>query len=230
MFRLENNVPEIYVQESRDFQLFCRLYDSVFGGVKFSIDSLQHATLTSQCNDALLDLLRLKVGLFKDLNVSNSELRIILDAFPHIMRYKGSERALKYILNVYQRLIKDNTSSYIYSIINETSDENKEDSYTIYVRFSKEQKYDALLKELIQLILPAGYNLVYEIAQISNPSHALILENNVEIYKVNQSLVLDDYIAPDEFINNDEDANDLTSNVGLTSLSTNNLNDEGDQE
>ena len=47
MFRLQNNVPEVYVDKSRDFQLFCRLYDSCFGGVKFSIDSMSRLTNAS---------------------------------------------------------------------------------------------------------------------------------------------------------------------------------------
>ena len=40
MLRLENNTPSIYCQKSRDFQLFCRLYDVVNNGVKFDIDSI----------------------------------------------------------------------------------------------------------------------------------------------------------------------------------------------
>lgn len=215
MFRLENNVPEIYVQESRDFQLFCRLYDSAFGGVKYSIDSLQKATSTLQCNDNLLDLIRLKIGLFKDLNISNDELRIILDAFPTIMRYKGSERALKYILNVYQRLIKDNTSSYIYTIVNKSDHQD----YTIYLRFSQEQKYDSLLKELIGLILPTGYTLIYEIAKISNPVESIIVQDTVEIYPIQESFVMDDYISENEINDNMYDADQLSSAVGVTPLS-----------
>lgn len=214
MFRLENNVPEIYVQESRDFQLFCRLYDSAFGGVKYSIDSLQKATSTLQCNDNLLDLIRLKIGLFKDLNISNDELRIILDAFPTIMRYKGSERALKYILNVYQRLIKDNTS-YIYTIVNKSDHQD----YTIYLRFSQEQKYDSLLKELIGLILPTGYTLIYEIAKISNPVESIIVQDTVEIYPIQESFVMDDYISENEINDNMYDADQLSSAVGVTPLS-----------
>ena len=35
MFRVENNVPDVYVQESRDFQLFCKLYDLAFQGSRF---------------------------------------------------------------------------------------------------------------------------------------------------------------------------------------------------
>ena len=51
VFRIEKNVPEIYVRESRDFQLFCRLYDCVFDGVKFDIDSMLNVLDTHSCNN-----------------------------------------------------------------------------------------------------------------------------------------------------------------------------------
>ena len=54
MFRTQNNVPEIYVNGSRDFQLLCRLKDAMFGGVKYNIDSLKHTSNTMEMNNILL--------------------------------------------------------------------------------------------------------------------------------------------------------------------------------
>ena len=42
-------MPQIYINESRDFQLISRLYDVLFSGVKYDIDSMVNildATLT----------------------------------------------------------------------------------------------------------------------------------------------------------------------------------------
>lgn len=49
--RLQNNVPEVYVKESRDFQLLCRLYDCILNGVKFDIDSMLNITDSKSCSN-----------------------------------------------------------------------------------------------------------------------------------------------------------------------------------
>ena len=43
MFRIQDNVPEVYVEESRDFQLFSRIYDFAFQSCKLRVDSLQYS-------------------------------------------------------------------------------------------------------------------------------------------------------------------------------------------
>ena len=110
MLRLENNTPSIYCQKSRDFQLFCRLYDIAFNSTKFSIDSLQRASSTKECDAVLLELLKTKLGLFTHKESSDDELRQVLQAFPTIVRYKGSERAINLILALYSRIT--NTSDF----------------------------------------------------------------------------------------------------------------------
>ena len=84
MFLVENNVPDVYVQESRDFQLFSRLYDLVFQSSRFSIDSIPYASDTMHCNDALLPLIATKVGFFTDVNLTNYSHRKVLSAFYYI--------------------------------------------------------------------------------------------------------------------------------------------------
>ena len=38
--RLTENVPDIYVKESRDFQLLCRLYDMTHQDIRYHIDTM----------------------------------------------------------------------------------------------------------------------------------------------------------------------------------------------
>lgn len=208
MFRLQDNVPEIYVEESRDFQLFCRLYDSVFGGVKFSIDSLQRASCTKECHNSLLELLKTKVGLFSSLSLSDEELRTVLEAFPLIMRYKGSERAIKYIINLFYRITKDPFTSYSYHIINEDP-QFPNDTYTIQLRFGSEQRYNELLMELLRLVLPTGYNVSYEVIEVNNFETKLDLKDTLKVYPLGESNIL----ASPEDLGLQED---LTSNVALS--------------
>ncbi len=60
LIRLQNMVPEVYPNNSRDFQLFCRLYDCVFNGNKFDIDSILDICDTEYIDSKLLRLLQSK--------------------------------------------------------------------------------------------------------------------------------------------------------------------------
>ena len=54
LFRTQENVPEIYVNKSRDFQILCRLKDVSFNSTKYLIDSLRHTPNTIEINETLL--------------------------------------------------------------------------------------------------------------------------------------------------------------------------------
>lgn len=181
MFRLQNNVPEIYVQASRDFQLFCRLYDAVQGGVKFSIDSLQDATSTKNCNASLLELLKTKLGLFTSTEVSEENMRLVLGAFPYIMRYKGSLRGVQYILNLFSRLTDEQEA------IGMIDEEKLTSNHELHVTFSKDLKNDMLLIELLKLILPAGYMLTYTISKQSTTDIKFGVDSNLKINPITEN-------------------------------------------
>jgi hypothetical protein len=153
MFRLQQNVPEGYVQQSRDFQLFCRAYDSLFNGVKYGADSLTHTSSTMECNNALLSLLANKLGLFTNLNLPDVELRYVLCAFPYLIRYKGSYTAIEYTVRVFQRMSRLNNLGYSITI--------DEDTKQISLSFSRDIINDALLYELMSYIIPTGYTCTY---------------------------------------------------------------------
>jgi hypothetical protein len=153
MFRLQDNVPEVYVQKSRDFQLFCRAYDSLFNGTKYLIDSVTHTSNTMECNNTLLRLLANKLGLFTNLNLPDIELRYVLCAFPILIRYKGSLTSIEYTIRVFQRLSKLTNLSYDIDIDNTTKQ--------ISLIFSVDVANDALLYDLLSYIIPTGYTCSY---------------------------------------------------------------------
>ena len=57
-----------------------------------------------------MQLLKTKLGLFTHKESSDDELRQVLQAFPTIIRYKGSERAINLIIALYSRIT--NTSDF----------------------------------------------------------------------------------------------------------------------
>ena len=94
-FRISEHVPDVYPRKSRDFQLFCSIFDCIFGQLKYNIDSIRDITDTAQCNERLLPLLQTKLGFFTNVKISSDDLRVILKAFPTIVRNKGSRTGIE---------------------------------------------------------------------------------------------------------------------------------------
>lgn len=157
-FRLENNVPDIYVSESRDFQLLLRLYDSIIGGLKYDVDGISSLTNTNNIKNTMLPLLATKLGFFYNFDIDDISLRLILQAIPYFLKYKGSLMGVKEVLNLYLKIL--NTRA------------------TILISYSKEQEGDILdhsiqigsditftnlklLNALLELVLPVGFAVYY---------------------------------------------------------------------
>ncbi|MBO5712100.1 MAG: hypothetical protein J6R47_04610 [Acholeplasmatales bacterium] len=156
LFRTQNNVPEIYVNKSRDFQLLGRLKDVVFGGVKYTIDSLNHTSNTMEMNATLLPLLKSKVGFFEYEELTEDELRYLLAGFPDLIKYKGSRKAIKKAIYLWFRV--NRMDGKLVSI-----DINNED-YTIYININAKETDTKLLDEIFKYILPTGYRVEYRFA------------------------------------------------------------------
>jgi len=207
LFRLQNNVPEVYVNESRDFQLFCRLYDSAFNSTKYSIDSLQRATSTKECDATLLDLLKTKLGLFSTVEVPDDSLRYILTAFPVIMRYKGSKIAIDYILTLYSRLSHSENAFATY-------DEAELINSRLILTFASAFKVDELLFELLQYVLPTGFLIEYKIVSVDSYNSYIRFCDKLT-YNVSTVNELS------EVLPEGKDNHELKSNVGLTVIAEN---------
>lgn len=159
-FRLTNNVPDVYVNQSRDFQLLLRLYDSIFSGVKFDIDSFNGLINTSKSRNSILPLLATKLGFFTDLEINDEKLRIILGGFPSIIRNKGSLLSIKQTLNLYLKTehIKCNI---IITFNNETTIIGGVTvlDHTISIGADKTLKNPQILEEIFKYILPIGFRI-----------------------------------------------------------------------
>ena len=75
LFRLEENTPLVYPSESRDFQLFCRLFDAINCGVKFDIDALEFASNNFYLSTKMLQVAQTRVGYFSKGVTDSSALR-----------------------------------------------------------------------------------------------------------------------------------------------------------
>lgn len=153
MFRLQNNTPEVYTNNSRDFQLFERLFDTIINGVRFDINTIPDILNSFTINERMLDLLCTKIGFFTRENIPNDVLRVILNSFPYAVKNKGSKTGILYAVCTILKM--EGTFEVPEIIIDNTN-------YVVQVFTNEDIKNKKALKEYLKYIIPVGYTLVIE--------------------------------------------------------------------
>lgn len=170
MIRLQDKTPEVYCAESRDFQLFCRLYDCVTNSVKFNVDTIPDILDATKCRTEMLALLQTKLGFFTNKQLTDDALRYVLASFPIMVRNKGSLKAIQQAVNVFFKVYGIRSEVKIWS----TNERIKiydtwVDDHTIIIGINSTIKDVSLLEEIFRYILPAGFGYYFyfynEIAQ-----------------------------------------------------------------
>lgn len=169
MFRTQDNVPQVYVEKSRDFQLLGRLIDCLQAGVKFDIDTILDITSPMNIRDNLLQLLCTKVGFFPTIDIDANILKYIVAAFPYILKYKGTVRAIEYavrtIIKSEYSTIAQNSPPIVY-IYGSDGEEHGYDNFSIIIYTNINEYSIQALDEVMKYIKPIGYT--YEIQTIAS--------------------------------------------------------------
>ena len=159
LVRLQDNIPNVYINNSRDFQLLCRVYDCVNNGVIFDINSLKNNTDTRVCRDKYLDILSQRYGFSTSFVLESDALRKILSCFPYIIKNKGSIKSIKQITNLYSNITKFRGTI---DILKNYGDDPTIIHAVINIGKTNGILPDlALLDELLKYVLPAGISVEY---------------------------------------------------------------------
>ena len=167
IFRLEQNVPDIYVKESRDFQMMCNLFDIMNSGTKFDIDTMPNVLDPTLCNESVLPFLQTKLGFFTKRNFTSKEIRHILSSFKRIVKDKGSRIGIREAIEVYLKLICS-LGSYKITVTNSEELNNTTNSanynkfnnvYLIEIQLETTIKNLSVLREMLKYVLPTGYDV-----------------------------------------------------------------------
>lgn len=153
VFRLQNNVPQVYVDKSRDFQMMCRVLDTLHGSVMYDITTMQNLTNPMKINDSMLRLYATKVGFFTNVSIDSEVLRYIVSAFPYIVKNKGNIRGIKRAVATILRAEKVPNSMNDYSVVIDNT-EHRIDIYTFV-----ELKNRVALEEVLKYVIPTGYDV-----------------------------------------------------------------------
>ena len=87
MVKVQHLTPSIYYRESRDFQLFGRIYDILFNYVKNNVNCIGEARKN------IPSLLSPTLGYKLNRDISN-DLYVFLSSMPLIQKYKGSQNGI----------------------------------------------------------------------------------------------------------------------------------------
>jgi hypothetical protein len=173
LIRIKDNVPQPYVSESRDFQLFTRVLDFVQNSLKFDIDTMTNVVDTDLISDAYLDRLKSKLGFFTTNVYDDRTLRIVLSAFPYIIKYKGSEEGIKRCVNTYLNIAGVSGGCRI-DVYNNDDDY----PYTVRVGIGGTLTVTNVLKDMLSYVMPSGYGLdIYSYTPISAPAEVVQLDS-----------------------------------------------------
>lgn len=154
MFKSVNSVPEVYVNKSRDFQLLCRLLDSVVGYTHVNVDKILNSINPLLCEERVLPLLATRVGFFYDEYIPANVLRSILSVYPYIKKNKGTIRAIRAAVTAVLRSVSDTT--YVDIVLGDD-----EDSHLITIYSDGTVENVSYLKIVLRNVVPSGYNVKF---------------------------------------------------------------------
>ena len=244
LLRMQNRTPPIYCEDSRDFQLFCRLYDTIINGLLFDIDTITDLINTRNIRSSFLQLLQTKLGFFTLYNFDENTLRYVLSGFPLMIKNKGSVKSIEYAVNTFLKInniISPVTVTYQKTPLLLNNGYTVPD-HTIVVGISASLQEATILKEIFRYILPAGtgyyfyyYSTRSELTTVLEADNAIILYVSDNINSILRSRIpenLDNYtdFMDAGFVKNG--TNEMKRLIGATdtiNLITNTFGESGDK-
>lgn len=168
-FRLEDNVPGVYTDRSRDFQLLCRIIDIYLCGSINRTANMRNQLDLDSCSEELLWAIAYMQGFTTKKFVPPAVLRNICKVFPYCIKRKGTAEAVRvaaYAVLSVDRLISGIDVTPISGGAEHDSSSTQE-PYTIYIECNVQSTYQSpylrYLDEVLTFILPTGYAPVYRV-------------------------------------------------------------------
>lgn len=184
LLRMQNRTPPIYCEESRDFQLLCRLYDTIVNGMLFDIETITDLINTKNIRSSFLQLLQTKLGFFTLHSFDENTLRYTLNGFPQMVKYKGSKKSIEYAVNTFLKInniLSPVTVTFQKEPLTLANGYTVPD-HTIVVGISASLQESTILEEIFRYILPIGvayyfyyYSTTSELTSMFEDDNAVIL-------------------------------------------------------
>ena len=152
MIKTQNMVPETYYKQSRDFQLFGRIYDVMFNYIKNNSNAVEDIANSISPNQQTLELLANTLGFKTKHHYNVKELSALCSIFIDCIRKKGSRIAILLLLKM------------ICSVQNSRSEPLIWDEYSsdLLLIIPSDIKDWTLIRDVLDYIMPCGtsYSLI----------------------------------------------------------------------
>lgn len=155
IFRFEKNVPDVYVKESRDFQVLLRLLTYAISAGKNNADALKHLNNPQLVNSNLLSLLQQKAGFFTELTFQDLQIRDVISGFQDVVRNKGNIQGIQDAIALFFNAMNVDGTAIVYWYNNTNTNER----YYIDIGIAAEVENFDLLREILKYVVPFGYKL-----------------------------------------------------------------------
>lgn len=157
MFRISEKVPEVYMKESRDFQILPRVDDLLFLGEHYDISTIQELNNPKKCRNSCLKYLAEKVGFYTDKYIPDNVLINIISAFRTALKNKGTDLGIQQAVIA---ILKAENSIDPPRIVYTRGDNSLPyyEQYTINIYTPIKIINEVALREFLKYIIPAGYN------------------------------------------------------------------------
>lgn len=148
MIRLQDMTPDVYYNQSRDFQFIGRLFDVLLNSTKTSTDLIGDLPLDENSDLMFSELAAMTLGLKLRHQYSSKQLQAIVAVLSDILRNKGSLRAVQL---AYEALIS--TEGLKQNMYYEAP---TLENHTLTLYLPKDLSDLTLLRDLLDYIMPAG--------------------------------------------------------------------------
>lgn len=165
-----DRLPLVYLENSRDFQLFARLWNMLFLGKKHKAKSILNVLDPMLCPEQYLDLLRDRLGFEPTIKIEPKDMRVILKAFPWLIRNKGSLKAVSTAVRI--SLMLQGIKSQAFNLF---IDRKRED---IQIFINRDIDTE-ILQEIFRHIAPVGFTVTVTRASIEGSLANLCSNSNV---------------------------------------------------
>ena len=189
LFRVQNNTPRVYYNESRDFQLIGRLYDCIINGIKHDIDSTSYLTDSKLIRSTMLQLLQTKLGFFTKEKFNDEQIRYILRAFPVLVKQKGSIKAVQEAVNMFLKMNHIKSSIRVWYVSDATVVYGTEvDDHTIIIGMGTAFQNYTPLMEVLRYILPTGFGFYFYYFSDITAVETELMENKAKLIFVSDNI------------------------------------------
>lgn len=174
MIKSQNLVPNIYYKESRDFQLFGRIYDIIFNYAKTNIDLMENFPINNYTDSKLIELLARTLGFNNKLSYRNDDLNAICNVFITLMKNKGSLKSIELLVNTILNVSNINNKAKV-----TLSDDVQYPLVVINIPDVISNPEVKLLEDVLDYILPIGVCYNIKTTGLVDPDKGILIVNDV---------------------------------------------------